>query len=119
MKHMTVRQALQQVADYPQPLDDELVQWPAYELISRTLYEVANMPDQSVRGSMNRANRARKMILDRLVGRRRSGSHPATRNNVTIDFIDLTGGEIGAKPPDDAQPADGGREADRSTEQQP
>lgn len=94
MRSVTVRQALQQVADYPQPLDDEMIQWPVHELIARTLFEIANRPDASVRGNMTRANKARKMILDRLVGRRRPGSHPATRNNVDIELIDLTGGEL-------------------------
>jgi hypothetical protein len=96
MKTVSVRQALQHVADYPVPLDDEMIQWPVHEHIARALYTIANNPDASVRGSMGRANKARKMILDRLVGRRRSGSHPATRNHVSIDFVDLTGGEIGA-----------------------
>ena len=44
---------------------------------------------------MNRANKARKMILDRLVGKRRAGSHPATRTEVRLEFIDLTAGAIG------------------------
>jgi hypothetical protein len=34
------------------------------------------------------------MILDRLVGKRRAGSHPATRTEVQIDFVDLTSGAI-------------------------
>lgn len=94
MKNVTIRQALQQVADYPQPLDDELLQAPIYELVARALFDIANRPDASVRGSMTRANKARKMILDRMVGKRRAGSHPATREVVQIDFVDLTGGEI-------------------------
>jgi hypothetical protein len=94
MKSVTVRQALQQVADYPVPLDDEVIQAPVYELVARTLFDIANRPDASVRGSMSRANRARRMILDRMVGKRRAGSHPATRTAVDIDFVDLTGGEI-------------------------
>lgn len=96
MKTVSVRQALQHVADFPNTVDDEQVQWPCHEHIARTLYQIANAPDANVRGSMARANRARRMILDRLVGRRRAGSHPATRNEVTIDFVDLTGGgELG------------------------
>jgi len=101
MKSITVRQALQHVADYPNPLDDEMIQWPVHELVARTLYEIANQPEAGVRGSLGRANKARKMILDRLVGKRRAGSHPATRNNVTIDFVDLAGGEISAEGPSD------------------
>ena len=94
MKVVTIRQALQHVADYPRPLDDDLLQMPVHELVSRALFDIANRPDASVKGSMTRANRARKMILDRMVGKRRAGSHPATREVVTIDFVDLTGGEL-------------------------
>ena len=43
---------------------------------------------------MTRANKARKMILDRMVGKRRPGSHPATNEGEQIDFVDLTGGEL-------------------------
>jgi hypothetical protein len=60
--------------------------------VCRNLFEIANRPDAGQRGSMSRANKARKMILDRLVGKRRAGSHPATRNEVPIEFVDLTGG---------------------------
>jgi hypothetical protein len=69
---------------------DELTQVPMHELICRTLFEIANRPDASVRGSQGRANKARKMILDRLVGRRRAGSHPATRTEIQLEFRDLT-----------------------------
>jgi len=93
--NVTIRQALQQVADYPRLIDDDLIQLPAHELVCRALFEIANNPDASQRGAMARANKARKMIMDRLVGKRRAGSHPATRKQVSINFVDLTGGEIG------------------------
>lgn len=100
MKSVTIREALQRVADYPVMIDDEIIQHPAHELIARELYTIANNPDASVRGASARANKARKMILDRLVGKRRAGSHPATREGVAIEFVDLTGGapEVGAAP---------------------
>lgn len=91
-RHVTVRQALQNVADYPVPLTDEVIQMPVHELVARALFDIANRPDAAQRGSMTRANKARKMILDRLVGKRRAGSHPATRTEVQIEFVDLTGG---------------------------
>lgn len=94
MKPVTIREALQRVADNPVMLDDELIQVPVHELVCRGLFEIANRPDASQRGSMARANKARKMILDRLVGKRRAGSHPATRTEVSIDFVDLTGGVL-------------------------
>jgi hypothetical protein len=96
MKAVTIREALQAVADNPRMIDDELIQVPVHELVCRNLFEIANRPDAAQRGSMTRANKARKMILDRLVGKRRAGSHPATRTVVEIDFVDLTGeAEIG------------------------
>lgn len=94
MKAVTVRQALQAVADDPVPSTDEIIQVPTHELVCRALFEIANRPDAAQRGSLVRANKARKILLDRLVGKRRVGSHPATRNNATIEFMDLTGGEL-------------------------
>ena len=76
MQKRTVREALQHVADYPQPLDDEILRMHTGELIARTLFDIANKPDASVKGSLPRANKARKMIMDRLAGRRRAGSLP-------------------------------------------
>lgn len=96
MKTVTVQQALQNVADNPVPRTDELIQLPVHELMARSLFEIANQPDIKVRGSMARANRARKMIMDRLVGKRRPGTHPSTKAPVEIEFVDLTGGEIEA-----------------------
>lgn len=93
-KPVTIREALQRVADRPVLDTDELIQLPVHELVCRSLFDIANRPDAGVRGSMTRANKARKMILDRLVGKRRPGSHPATRTEVAIDFVDLTGGEL-------------------------
>lgn len=95
MKIVTIRQALQNVADYPQLMTDELIQVPVHELVARALFEIANRPDANERGSMARANKARKMIMDRMVGKRRPGSHPATKNTVSVDFVDLTGRELG------------------------
>lgn len=94
MAKVSIRDALQNVANNPRMLDDEIIQVPVHELVARALFEIANHPDASQRGSMTRANKARKMILDRLVGKRRAGSHPATRTEVTIDFVDLTAGEL-------------------------
>lgn len=96
MGKVTVRQALQNVADNPVLGTDEIIQVPVHELIARALFEISNRPDSNERGSLTRANKARKMILDRLVGKRRAGSHPATRTHVEVEFFDLTGGgELG------------------------
>ena len=106
-KIVTVRQALQDVADRPYMETDEVIQLPVHELVCRNLFEIANRPDATQRGSMARANKARKLILDRLVGKRRAGSHPATRTEVQLDFVDLTGGGELGEPGEDVQHADG------------
>ena len=94
MKVVSIRQALQQVADHPQLVSDDLVNMKTYELVCRSLFEIANNPQLKERGSLNRANVARHMILTRLVGRRRAGSHPATNTKVKINFVNLTGAEV-------------------------
>lgn len=91
MKIVTIRQALQQVADNPTLKTDMLIDLPAYELVARSLFEIANGAQISERGSLARANIARNMIFNRLVGRRRAGSHPATQVKVELEFVNLTG----------------------------
>lgn len=93
---VSIKQALERVADNPMMETDEIIQVRVYELVARALFEVANSPDERVRGASARANKARKMILDRLVGKRKPGSHPATRGDVSIDFVDLTAGALDA-----------------------
>jgi hypothetical protein len=91
---VTIRQALQNVADHPVMQTDELIQVPVHELVARGLFEIANSPDTNVRGSAARANKARKMILDRMVGKRRPGTAPAAKTDEAIEFIDLTEGVL-------------------------
>lgn len=94
MKHRGVREALKYVADHPTPSTDAPIDTPVWELIGRTLFEVANTPDAKVRGSLARATKAQKMISDRLVGTRRPGTHPVVRRETGINFVDLTAGEV-------------------------
>lgn len=95
-KTVSVRQALQFVADNPVMLDDDMLQKPVFELVARSLYDIANSPNPQVRGATSRANKARKLILDRLVGKRKPGTRPATKVKAELNFVDLTGGEIPA-----------------------
>jgi hypothetical protein len=96
VKMVSIKQALQHVADNPAPRTDDMLSLPAHELVARTLFEIANGVQVSERQSLSRANVARNMILTRLVGKRRTGSHPATAVKVELDFIDLTGEAIEA-----------------------
>jgi len=91
MRQVTIRQALQHVADNPDLETDDIISMKVHELVSRNLFDIANGANMSERGSMSRANIARKMIFDRLVGKRKPGSHPATRKQRGIEFHDLTG----------------------------
>lgn len=91
MKTVTIRQALQHVVDNPELKTDVLLDVPVHELVSRTLFEIANGVQVSERGSLARANVARTMIFNRLVGRRRAGSHPATAKRVEVKFVPLAG----------------------------
>lgn len=94
MKIVTIRQALQNVVDNPVLKTDMLLDVPAHELVCRSLFEIANGAKVGERGSLGRANVARDMIFNRLVGRRRAGSHPATQTKVSLEFVNLTGEAI-------------------------
>lgn len=94
MQKRTVREALQHVADYPVPVDDDVITMHTGELIARTLYDIANKPDANVRGSLSRANKARRLILNYLAGRRRAGTAPHEKRTQRLQMTDLTGGAI-------------------------
>ena len=89
-KIITIRQSLQHVADNPMVNTDMILDIPAHELVSRTLFDIANGAELDDKGSQARANIARKLIFDRLVGKRKAGTHPATRRAVSLEFKDLT-----------------------------
>lgn len=91
MQKRTVREALQHVADYPEPVDDDVITMHTGELIARTLFDIANKPDAQVRGSMGRANKARRLIMNYLAGRRRAGTEPHQKRTVRLQMRDLTG----------------------------
>lgn len=91
MKIVTIRQAMQMVADNPEMRTDDMISLPAHELVVRTLFEIANSAQTRNRNSMAQANVARTLIFNRLVGRRKAGSHPATQTKVELEFADLTG----------------------------
>ena len=89
MKIVTIRQALQRVADHPELTTDVLLDVPAHELVSRTLFEIANGARVGDTRSLQQASRARGAIFDRLVGRRKAGTHPAQRADVSVTFTEL------------------------------
>ena len=89
MKHKSIKEALEYVSNNPVSAVDP-IEAPVYDLVARALFDIANMPDKRVRGSMARATRARKIIFDRLVGRRKTGTHPAQVVTEEIEFYDLT-----------------------------
>ena len=97
---VTVKEALQRVASGKISNKDP-IDVPVHELIAKVLFEVANTPDQRVRGSMRRATRAQKIIMDRLVGKRLPGTSPAAQREQEINFVDLTAGLLGNEDEDD------------------
>ena len=95
-KSVSIRAALQHVADSPMVGTDRILDTPAHELVCRTLFDIANGADLGDKASLSRANNARKLILERLVGKRRQGTHPATKQTVELEFEDLTQSQVGA-----------------------
>jgi hypothetical protein len=92
--HKSVQDALQYVADHPQMSEADTIDVPAWELIGRTLFQIANHPNYRERGSQARSLKAHKILTDRLVGKRRAGTHPAQQTSDKIEFVDLTSGEL-------------------------
>lgn len=95
-RHKSVRDSLQYVAEHAEPTGDP-IDTPCWELIGRTLFDIANNPNAKVRGAMSRATKAQRMISERLVGTRRPGTHPAQGGPQKLSFVDLTAGAIPAK----------------------
>ena len=88
-RHKTVRAALQYVVDNPE-MTTPPIDTPAWELVARILFELANNPNLHERGSLARATKAQRMIADRLVGTRRAGTHPTQLRKQEVLFVDLT-----------------------------
>lgn len=91
---VSIREALQKVADHPEYTTDALIDVPVHELVARTLFDIANSPDTKVRGSLSRATRAQKIIMDRLVGLRKAGTNPVAQAEAGLQFVDLTRGVL-------------------------
>lgn len=94
MAKVTIQQALRKAAKEPTPPTADMLEQPVHALVAEALFTIANNPDARVRGSMRRATRAQRIILNRMVGRRRTGSHPATKVDTGLVFTDLTAGAI-------------------------
>jgi hypothetical protein len=95
MRSMSIRQALQHVVDHPELETDEMLVLPVHELVCRTLFEIANNPMTGKPRDASKANAARTLIFDRMVGKRAPGSHPATKQRASVEFVDMTGKEVG------------------------
>lgn len=87
----SIKAALEFVASSPGlSVPGEPINVPTWELVGRTLFEIAHSPDPKVKSSIARATRAQKLILDRMVGVRRPGTHPARMKKNGLEFVDLT-----------------------------
>jgi hypothetical protein len=92
-KHKTIKQALEYVDRNPEWPSDQVrqrLEMPVWELVARNLFDIANNPDSTVIGSVAKATRAQKIILDRLTGTRRAGTGPAVANAKKVVMADLT-----------------------------
>ena len=96
MKRRSINEMLQYVADHPEPSSADPLQVTVGELVCRQLFSIATSPDPRVKGSMANATKAQAMLMDRLVGKRRAGSHPAQVKLEKLEFADLTAGIIEA-----------------------
>ena len=92
---VTIQQALTKVSEkWEAARDMGMIATPVYELIGFTLFDIANSGDARISGSIRRSTRAQKIIMNRMVGLRRPGSRPITRENDGLEFVDLTMGVI-------------------------
>lgn len=92
---VTIRQALVRVSNNWKAAEQlDWLDQPVHDLIGYTLFDVANSANGSIRGSVTRATRAQKIILNRMVGLRRPGSRPVTKNDDGLEFQDLTAGAL-------------------------
>lgn len=89
IKHRTVKEALEFVAKHPTP-SRVPIEMPVWELIARQLFEASHTVGGSA-VSMKRSVAAQKIIFDRLAGKRRPGTHPATtKTKRELKVLDLT-----------------------------
>lgn len=100
MKIISIQKALKGAADNPADSDDNRLDMPIHEHIAHKLWDIANYPNHTKRGSMRRATRAQKIIMDYMVGLRKPGSLPLSKKGGEIEFVDLTAGIPG--PADDS-----------------
>lgn len=88
VKHKSVKEALEYVSRHPSPTTDP-INMPVWELIARQLYETAHQAG-GTRTQIKSTAAAQKMILDRVVGKRRTGTHPAVRKEEKVLLADFT-----------------------------
>ena len=93
---VSIKKALEYSANNPpkDPDVDPPVDRPVWLMVGQALFQIANNPNLKVRGGLNRATRAQRLILNRMVGTRRNGSLPVTKTVDGLVFHDLTQGAL-------------------------
>ena len=89
MKHKSVKEALEYVARHPTPPAIPPLAMPIWELVARQLFEAAGHIGGN-KNQMKVTNAASKIILDRVVGRRKTGTHPAVAQKQQVTIADFT-----------------------------
>lgn len=89
VKHRSVKEALEFVARHNAPAGPA-IEMPIWEMVSRQLFEAANQVGGTA-VTMKRSVAAQKIIFDRLAGKRKPGTHPATgKTQRELKVMDLT-----------------------------
>lgn len=89
VKHRTVKEALEFVAKHPEPARPP-IEMPIWELVSRQLFEASHKVGGNA-VAMKRSAVAQRIIFDRLAGKRKPGTHPATsKPKRELKVLDLT-----------------------------
>lgn len=89
IKHRTVKEGLEFVAKHPEP-STVPIEMPVWELICRQLFDTAEQVGGTA-VAMKRTATAQQIIFDRLAGKRKPGTHPATaKGKRELKIRDLT-----------------------------
>ena len=88
VKHKSVKEALDYVARHPVPAEQP-IQMPVWELVARQLFDAAHIVGGTPK-QLKRTSQAQKILLDRMVGRRRPGTHPAQVKADVLKVADFT-----------------------------
>lgn len=92
VRHKTVREAFNYVSKNPAPARPP-IEMPIWELVARHVFDTAYALGGN-RSEQKATVTAQKILLDRLVGKRRTGTHPAVAQERKVTLMDFTKREV-------------------------